>query len=215
MARRIILIAVWSLAGVLAGAGVVTLAYSCLYGLDLRRCIAAHPVNMTVDFSTPTEFSADLVLKYPYGYGYEVKLLLPASIPSELQTTDGIAGLKTSCTVADPKTNAECIVREYRGQSCTVSKTANGYSVGLPHYLPPLHPGRYLLTVRVEEGVPSLAGVEQRLTLRYLIDFDVLGPFMGVAWAVMAFAGAGAVTGFARGAARWKPEDTQWNTSAE
>jgi hypothetical protein len=215
MARRIILIAVWSLAGVLAGAGVVALACSCLYGLDLRRCMTAHPVDMTVDFSTPTEFSTNLVLKYPYGYGYEVELLLPASIPSELQTTDGIAGLKMSCTVADPKTNAEYLVREYRGQSCTLSKTANGYSVGLPHYLPPLHPGRYLFTVRVEEGIPALAGVEQRLTLRYLIDFDVLGPFMGVAWAVMAFASAGVVVGFARGAARWKPEGALRNTSAE
>lgn len=215
MARRIILIAVWSLAGVLAVAGVVALACSCLYGLNLRQCMTDHPVDMTVDFSTPIEFSTDLVLKYPYGYGYEVELLLPASIPSELQTTDGIAGLKMSCIVADPKTHAERIVREFRGQSCTVSKTANGYSVGLLYYLPPLHPGRYLLTVRVEEGIPALAGVEQRLTLRYLIDFDVLGPFMGVAWALMAFAGAGVVAGFARGAARWKPEVTTQNTSAK
>ncbi len=87
-----------------------------------------------------------------------------------------------------------------------MSKTANGYSAGLVHHLPPLHPGRYLFTVRVEEGIPALAGVEQRLTLRYLIDFDVLGPFMGVAWAVMAFVGAGVVAGFARGAACWKRE---------
>jgi len=215
MARGIILIAVWSLTGILAGAGAVALACSCFYGLDLRQCMAARPVDMTVDFSTPAQFSTALVLKYPYGYGYEVELLLPASIPPELQTTDGIAGLKTSCIVADPKTNTERIVREFRGQSCTLSKTANGYSVGLPHYLPPLHPGRYLFTVRVEEGIPALAGVEQRLTLRYLIDFDVLGPFMGVAWAVMAFASAGVVVGFARGAARWKPEGALRNTSAE
>ncbi|MGE5297180.1 MAG: hypothetical protein ACM3VT_20340 [Solirubrobacterales bacterium] len=190
----------------MAGVGVIILAVTGLYAWDLYRCRAARPLDMKVDFSKAGEFAGVLTLEYPYGYGgYDMELLLPVSIPAELERPDAIADLRVSFSIAVPKRSDGNDVREFRGESGKLVRGKSGYSVDVVHYCYGcFEEGPNPVTIRVEQGAAALAGVEQRLVAGYLIDCEVLGVVQGVGWAVMAFTGAGLVAGFTLAAMRWK-----------
>lgn len=145
---------------------------------------------MTVDLSEPGEFECGVDIKYPYGYGFDLRLLFPESSAAALAQENALAGLNMDFTIYDPDGIRELVSSSLEGERCNVAKGKSGYSVTVMRIRRRLRRGHYTLRLRIDEGLPEISDAEPRLVMAYMINFDMMGPMTLATWSVFSLFGA-------------------------
>lgn len=155
-----------------------------VFQLRFDRVLAADPVRLPVDLSRPGTYTADWQVPY-YGHeGLELELVVTPPFDDDLPLVEHIQPLDGIITYDPPSVKAgswslgggdflnyplSVVPRDrHRGAFLMIGPKAGA------------KPGQ--LTLEVEEPAPDLAGREQELVVRPMLDYNTAYPFRRICW---------------------------------
>ncbi len=177
---------------VLMGLGVYLLGLGWRHWRLLRQCLEDRPLDIAVDLSRPGEYESSLRLKCPYGFGYDLLLVLPSDA-SSVSGGDGLlAGLDARCSIMDVN-GGERLPSGRMGQiSPEIVEEIHERPICLHSIRVPFPRGEYTFRLTISEGARRLSGIEQRLVMKYLVGGEGSVPFIALGCGAVALAGGGA-----------------------
>jgi hypothetical protein len=157
-----------------------------ILGLKLvDRVKEARPVDMPVDFSKPGDVTADFRQLSSDAHFQALLLELPGREADNVSAL--VRPLRLECTISDTE-GFPIRTRTFTGEPDMHTRWTQWRPTPIVIPLvavPPPARGNYRLTVHVTEGSPALAGLPQRLVMRYEIcGLEYLSPqidiFLGI-----------------------------------
>ena len=179
----------WVVAALLATGGVVFLLLGNIAKNQFYEIIDAKPLDTAVDFSRPGEFSSALHQTCGMCDSQGLWLVVPGRILEGSEPLELLAPLKAECRIVDAQGN-EVVSETITGAS--LSRRFPSEDEMCVWSFAPFPEGEYTVHVKVLEGVPQLAGMNQRLVARYELCGCALIPafygfVLGIGFLALAF----------------------------